>query len=808
MGTETDLAEHLEEALGRGWSTSQTVDFIEQCFDRDTLLNVLLGFAENWLENRMVLVLGNGSAKPYLIDGWSELSDEYRDLDTLRSIQIEVPEDASLFDPEQVGYTLAERPEEVGLGQLFVELTLFPPERLLVQTVLLGSRPSMALIGEPHQDASLPAVEPLELVAGAVGSQLEEIVLLAKAKRLPPKDERIPPLPEPLGIGGADSDEADDADDEDAAAMPGLEAHSSLVEDSDAEPDEPAATAFGIPFADDADDGSRKRQPSAVQVSSPGVGEDSSVSIIPPVDVNEDDEAQADAEDPKKTLSGGFSVSDVQKGLADQDDQRDAADEENSAKSNTEAHSEKDTSEPSQDLADALEEPPASHNDDPQPAKNNSEQTAPSAQILRPISLKSGRKPKTASDDEPSPEAEDIEPDPAPSPSGDDGNDQSDGDESDSLGNARSGWTLSFGSPHADEEQEEEQEEEEEVEETEPAEETETTEETEPAEDLQELEVEPLNADQEPVGEQKEPIEEQQADEDPVDEDQISKELEEVIQQIDEAAPPEALDAAQRLGRLDESGLRAAISLLDERFPGRLFVDRYQYPVDTLPPVREHGPVLAALAASGHNAVPVARSFLEHTSVELRFYATYLFTELPVGDAAEQLIPRLFDRDQQTREIAKSIVLDAQHEDWFAERVLPLIHDEFAAGSEDLRVEVAADLLGAIRDRKAVPHLIDGLERFEGRVKARIHAALQRITYKTFVPSVSEWKNWWTDATAQTRYDWVITALNSNSADIRNMVFEEVETFDDLDLDYHPDQPAKLRARAQEQLREWLNSQG
>ncbi|MFP4597947.1 MAG: HEAT repeat domain-containing protein [Persicimonas sp.] len=772
MGTETNLAEHLEGALGRGWSTSQTVDFIERCFDRDTLLQVLLGFAEKWIKNRMVLVLGNGHAKPYLIDGWSELSEEFRDLDTLRGIQIEVPGEANIFDPEQVGHTLAERPEEVGLGQLFVELTLFPPDRLLVQTVLLGSRPSMAIIGEPRQDDSLPPVEPLELVAGAVGSQLEEIVLLAKAKRLPPKEERIPPLPEPLGI----ADDADDAADDDRPAMPGLEAHSSLAEDSDPEPDEPAATAFGIPFADETEAGSRNRQPSAVQVSSPGVGEDSSVSIIPPVDVNEDDEAPAEAEDPKKTLSGGFSVSDVQKGLADHDEPDDV-----------EGQPEKDTSAPSQDLADALAEPAAPSNDTPRPARGDAEQTAPSAQILRPISLKSGRKQKTVSDDKPSPEVEDIKAEPAASPSGDHGNDQSDGGE---LGKARSGWTLSFGSPHADEADEDEEEEiDEEADEDE-------EEEIDDGEELREPDVEPLDADEEPVATE------------PVDENQISKQLEEVIEQLDEAAPPEALDAAQRLRRLDEPSLRAAMRLLDERFPGRLFIDRYQYPVDTLPPIEEHGPVLAALAASGRIAVAVARSFLDHTSVELRFYATYLFTVLPVDDAVEPLIPRLFDRDQQTREIAKSIVLGAQDQDWFTERVLPLMHDELAAGSEDLRVEVAADLLGAIRDRKAVPHLIDGLDRFEGRVKDHIHAALQRITYKSFVPSVSEWKNWWTDATAQSRYDWVITALNSNSADIREMAFEEIDTFEDLDLNYHPDQPAKLRARAQEELREWLNDQG
>ena len=142
--------------MGAGWTREQMRSFVQQCYDRDALLEALLGYGGRWLDSRMVLVLSGGAAQPYLVEGWSELPDKFRDLDALRQIRVPVPEDSPLFDPEQVGSVKADKPEEVGLGKLFVELTLFPPDKLMVQTVRIGTRPSMAILGEPCSDADNP----------------------------------------------------------------------------------------------------------------------------------------------------------------------------------------------------------------------------------------------------------------------------------------------------------------------------------------------------------------------------------------------------------------------------------------------------------------------------------------------------------------------------------------------------------------------------------------------------------------------------------------------------------------------------
>jgi hypothetical protein len=735
--------------LGVNWSRAATLDFLRNCFDRDALLYTLLGFSAKWLDDRMVIVLGHERAQPYLIAGWDGLSDDLREHETLRRVKIEVPADAVLFDEDQIGHSTAEKPEDVGLGQLFVELTLFPPDRLLVQTVRIGSRPSMAVIGEPR-DGKLEAVESLEEVAREVGSQLEEIVRRAKSQQLPPPDERIPAIPSPAGD---DTPVGDDAEEEDRPAVPGL-AEVSASEPRD-EPDTPGATAFGIPFADEAgDDATQRQKRSAVEISSPGVAEDSSVSIIAPVDIDEDsDEVQdSDHSEANATISGGFSVAEFQQGLKPDGPRStavlDAVDEQ---EKNADA-------EPSE-MSEASE-----------PADASKAQ-APMAQILRPVSLKRGRKKSgvvSSADAEPKQET----PDPEPVA------EELAAEESAAQNSDEPAGEQDLYVDRADID----------------------------VEGLPSIEIEEAVDSEEPAEEPDEPedlFESSASSEASELGDQSSSfddDLEAMAMKLDNAEPHASFAAAEQLAAFGEP----AMKLLEERFPGRLLVDRYQYTDDTMPPVSEHGPVLAALAAAGSHAVAVVRSFLSHTSVELRFYATYLFTSLPVADVLEELAPRLFDRDYQTREVAKTIVLSHTDPTWLEQQLVPSLRDAIESGQEDLRIEVAADILGAIRDQDAVPLLIDGLNRANGRVKEHVHAALRKITYKSFVPSASEWKNWWVDAQEQTRDDWLVAALNSSSIEIRNLVVEELDTFEGLKLDYHPDQPAKLRGRAQEELRRWL----
>ncbi|MFW5967293.1 MAG: hypothetical protein ACOCV2_07230, partial [Persicimonas sp.] len=576
----------------------------------------------------------------------------------------------------------------------------------------------MALIGRGQPEDAPETFDKLEEVAAAVGTQLQEIIVrLANADGLPPVDERIPDIP----ASTTTSEPPADSSQPEEMAVPGQfqEDSASTDEDDDAGP---GATAFGIPFADEADgeisDASRR-----------GIAQDSSVSIMTPVDVSETSDAatkepaaeKADAShgesQPQETYRGGFSVTEFESqldalesssapkpgdGAASSGAVESSAAVQSSAasesSSTSEASAQPEVSDAPQKTGPDLDEALSSGLDGASKKKSDREpkKSAPMAQILRPVSLKNKHKDKAQKADGKADSSGTV-------------GDEDDGGDPDELGA--------------------------------------------------------------------------------------------LAEALDAPDPDEAFSAADRLAAFGAD----ALEVLEEAFPGRPHLDRYQYTVDTMPPIAEHTPVMRALVALGDEAVPVAKNFLEDTSVELRFYATALFTELPPEEAGDAFIERLFDRDQQTRQVAKSIVLERLESAWFEETLVPRLREEIEPPYEDRRLEVAAELLGGARDAKAVEPLIESLEACAGRVQKRVHGALEAITYKGFVPSAAEWKNWWKDAQHESRRDWIVEALNSDLLEIREKVAEELTEFDGLDLDYHPDQPPKLRGRAQDQLEAWFD---
>lgn len=646
------------ESFGVQWSLEETLTFIARCYDRDALLDTLLGFSQRCLSNRMMLLLGNRQAKSYRLQGWADLDPRFRQHSALSSVKVELAEDAAFFDetPDdeaQLSYAHARRPEEIGIDQLFVELTLFPPERVVFQTVYIGHYPAIALLGEPLKDVEADLRRDLQRCARAVGEQLSELLQLTRSGKLPPAEKRIPPPPNAAPRAAAASPFEPDGYPSGGAGIPGLVVESSVSEEI---PDpHPGATAYGLPFANSPEAATDPQQAAA-----PAADLTPSEDILPePEDVVLNPRLSMSAEAKHSTLEGGFTVHQFAPFTED-----DGAKDRPAHLEDTGAH----------DLAARREEVV-----DEQPREEDAEEPgksrAPKAQILRHVSLKAGRR----------------------------------------TGRNRAGASAG--------------------------------------------------------------------------------------------------EAAQTAPQTSPGAIPHDILT---RFPGPLQVDRYQYSVATLPPVDAHGPMLAKLVAGGAESVHIARHFLDHISIEVRFYATYLFSQLPTDDTIELLLERLFDRDQQTRELAKQIVLAhyrrtrARGEDWLGARLRPFLHAILASEGEDLRTEVAADLLAALRDAPSVDILIAGLDRFHGRIKDSVFGALQAITYLDFAPASSDWRQWralhprGSKTDAQERGEWIVQALNAPSVLIREMVFEEIQQFDRLDLNYHPNQPEKLRARAQEDLRHWL----
>ncbi|WP_230470363.1 HEAT repeat domain-containing protein, partial [Lujinxingia vulgaris] len=282
----------------------------------------------------------------------------------------------------------------------------------------------------------------------------------------------------------------------------------------------------------------------------------------------------------------------------------------------------------------------------------------------------------------------------------------------------------------------------------------------------------------------------------------VAVDLSESLEMLDARDRDLAFAAAEHVATAGAS--EGIIASLEELFPGRIFVDRYQYTAQTLPPVAEHGPVLDALVRLGRPSLKVVRHFIDNPSLELRFYATFLLTELPADGLLHELLGRLFDRDQQTRQLARTILMGYRdHGDFDVLVIQPLRH-ELAQKNEEFRVEQAAENIRQLRDLKAIPQLVDALGEHGGRVQLTIHRALREITLQPLGPSPSEWRRWWFDAHETPRWRWLVDAMNSPDDELRMLAFDEIEQLPGLDLNYHPDQPPKLRIRAQSELAEWF----
>ncbi len=289
------------------------------------------------------------------------------------------------------------------------------------------------------------------------------------------------------------------------------------------------------------------------------------------------------------------------------------------------------------------------------------------------------------------------------------------------------------------------------------------------------------------------------------------------------AIKTEPLSAAQKkaLEVIDSRDLRASMDAaekliphpevfkrLESLFPGRLYVDRYQWTPQKFPPAERHGPVIKALLLLGEDAGPLLEKMLDHTGLDHRFYATFLLEHLETEGALEGLRERIFDRDLQTRALAMRALIKRSEATGFTDHVLSPLREELRHPTDELHAEQAGEFLGLAKDIHSIEPLIEALDMHRGKVQRTLHESLQRITLQPLPAASIAWRTWYLGARQETRATWVLRALNSPNDHIRALVVEDVEKLEanhKLVLGYHPDQPARLRARAQQQLREWYS---
>jgi hypothetical protein len=261
---------------------------------------------------------------------------------------------------------------------------------------------------------------------------------------------------------------------------------------------------------------------------------------------------------------------------------------------------------------------------------------------------------------------------------------------------------------------------------------------------------------------------------------------------------------AQALERLTASGTPVIRELI-ERFPGRLRFDRGA-PRTQLPPVGECSAVLRALVAFGRQVLLHIPPLFHHTDADVRFYATYLMSELVYPEGVALLATRLQDSDPETRRVAAQILRRFKEMEQFPGVLLDLRSDLTNPDSRPRRAAVEA--LSALGDGESVPALADLLEDSDFGVRESALNALVSLTKQDFGPSARRWLTWWERNAHRHRVEWLIDGLVHKAPEIRASAAGDLLEITGESFGYSFDLGRREREAVRRKFVDWWAEQG
>jgi len=259
-----------------------------------------------------------------------------------------------------------------------------------------------------------------------------------------------------------------------------------------------------------------------------------------------------------------------------------------------------------------------------------------------------------------------------------------------------------------------------------------------------------------------------------------------------------AAAALQRLGD-------PALKLVAFRFPGRLSQDRMGQH-GKLPLPSAHGPLLNFLVRVGAPAIPHLLGLLDSENPEVRYYATYIFSELHAPAVVPRLLERVFDSAPPVRRIVVEVF---KHYTGTPElgAVLEHLRAELV-GPVPFQKRCATEVLGAMRDVPAVPRLIELASDRDPETAETAQRALLLITKQAFGDSRRRWRSWWDKNQQRHRIEWLIDALGHKESECRFLASQELHRLTGETFGYRFDQDRKDREDAQRRWQRWWAERG
>jgi hypothetical protein len=263
-------------------------------------------------------------------------------------------------------------------------------------------------------------------------------------------------------------------------------------------------------------------------------------------------------------------------------------------------------------------------------------------------------------------------------------------------------------------------------------------------------------------------------------------------------------DAA--VARLRDMG-EVSIPGLIQRFPGAVNIDWSDLRSLTEPAA--HGRLLAILQQFGELAVPYLVPQLVVPEPAARFCAVFLLGCIDTPDALAAVGLRLMDSNPHVVWLARSIMERAVRRGQVPEAVYGAVRSVLigeCSTTGDLRR--ACPAAAVLRDREAVPLLIEVLR--DGGLPARGAAlgALRAITGHDFGASYRRWAAWWGKARRLHRVEWLLAGLGHRDEMVRRHAAHELHEATEVDLRFPADGPRRERDRVRREYLSWWNDEG
>jgi hypothetical protein len=217
--------------------------------------------------------------------------------------------------------------------------------------------------------------------------------------------------------------------------------------------------------------------------------------------------------------------------------------------------------------------------------------------------------------------------------------------------------------------------------------------------------------------------------------------------------------------------------------------------------------VIRLVASQRRTALPFVLAHVASPDVELRFWATYLLTELVYPDSIDAALGRVFDEDMRVRRVARAAVraLAEAHPAPVIERLAEVANDDRAPW---VRRVQAVEALGEAREPSAIPVLLRLVEEATNDIRVASRTALVTITRQDFSLDAKKWSAWWEQNKPRHRLEWLIDSLMHEQRAVRATASEELKNITKEYFGYYDDLPKRERERSQGRYRDWWENIG